>query len=115
MVVHYSVVEVVASIIKSDLYQLKVGDVVEIDCKECSGLDVEKIFLEDPTGHVVDVVVVPCPHCTDGQQSYKITGPIVLRRVSDFLDDLLRLDQEYYTTLENKKWLCVSQAERMDR
>ena len=97
--------------LKSDLYQVNEGDVVKIDCKECSGLGYTRYMLE--CGCCSDEIT--CNYCTDGEQSYEITGPIELKRISDFLDDLLRLDQEYYTTLENKSWFCVSQAERIDK
>ncbi len=68
----------------------QVGSIVKIDCKECGGLG----FFQDTHGESQS----PCPLCGgkyrwhkggkklgSGQQSYKILGPIELKRKTDFV------------------------------
>jgi len=95
----------------------QVGNIVEIDCKECgrSGLrcvaDEIGEYCRIGTNSVCNCPA--CPDCIDGQQSYKITGPIELKQFGGY-----EIKGHWLSSMTEKGgglWLCVSKAERIDK
>jgi len=89
--------------VKSDFIKkfspLQVDDEIKIVCKECKGY------------RIYDNGVAVCTHCTRGQQSYKIVGPIEL------IEKAAPLTEVNYSHLSKPKtiWYCTAKVERIDK